>query len=241
MQDGLPYGPQPVHSTWGVSVKGVLDLLARAKLIELSEEEKVEVEPAAPITMPAEEPAPPPPQAMPEGDAEIAEGRSLEEIFAAADLPPSPFPAERLLRLLDGLRAMDATTRKTAVQAMDAADDNWQIADPLLDAQRKIGVLERHKQLLAAQLRAKEQHTAALIEETGAQRERTTAEIRKQIHELEQLLEREVAKSTQEGTRLEAELRAAREAAAREGRRMDVEIDRLREIPAQFAQTTSES
>lgn len=217
-------------------MKGVLDLLARAKLIELSEDEKAEAEP--PITIPAAEAMPPPPpEPAPSVDADIPEGRPLEEIFAGASLPPSPFPAERLLRLLDGLRAMDAATRKTAVLAMDAADDNWQIADPLLDAQRKIGALERHKQVLAAHVRAKEQHTTALIEELAAQRERTTAEIRKQIHELEQLLEREIAKSTQEVTRLEAELRAAGEAAAREGRRMDTEIERLREIPVQFAPT----
>jgi prefoldin subunit 5 len=43
-----------------------------------------------------------------------------------------------------------------------------------------------------------------------------TAAIRKQIAELEQLLEREVTRAAQEATSVEAGLRAARESAARE-------------------------
>ena len=62
----------------------------------------------------------------------------------------------------------------------------------------------------------------------------STVAIRKQIAELEQLLEREVARAAQETTRVEAGLRAARESATRETRRMDAEIERLREIPNNF-------
>ena len=65
--------------------------------------------------------------------------------------------------------------------------------------------------------------------------ESTAAEIRKQIAELEKLLEREVQKTAEQIAALEAGLKAARESTAREGRRMTAEIDRLREIPAQFA------
>ena len=61
-----------------------------------------------------------------------------------------------------------------------------------------------------------------------------SAAIRKQIAELEQLLEREVTRAAQETTSVEAGLRAAREATAREARRMDAEIERLREIPNTF-------
>jgi hypothetical protein len=221
----------------------VLNLLARAKLIELSEDEKVMAEGSAavePAGQPVQDTTPfPASEPVASEECEIAEGKSLEEIYAEVGVAASPFPAERLLRLLDGLRAMDPVTRKTAVLAMDAADDNWQIADPVLDAQRKIAALDSYKQHLEAQVRGSEKTTAATIGEISARQEQTVAEIRKQIHELEQLLERELARTTQEITRLEAALRATREAAARERHRMDVEMDRLREIPAQFVPANS--
>lgn len=217
-------------------MKGILDFLARAKLVELSAEEQqvaaqAQMEPAAePPAMP--EPAPPPQLAPSELDVE--EGRSFEAIFAAAGVAPSAFPAEKLLRLLDGLRAMDGTTRKAAVLAMDAADDNWKISDCVNDAQQKIAALGGFKNYLAAQLQGSEQQAAEKMSEIRAEQDSATAAIRKQIAELEQLLERKINQSAQETTAIEAKLRATREAAAREARRMDAEIERLREIPLQF-------
>lgn len=221
-------------------MKGLLDLLAKARLVELSDDERAqagatqEISPAPLQEAPAPAVAPPPLSAE---ECEIAEGMPLEEIFTLAGVAPTAFPAEKLLRLLDGLRAMDAATRKTAVLAMDAADDNWQIADPVLDAQRKIAALEAYKQRLAEQVTGAEKNTGAQISEIKSGLDRATAEIRTQISELERLLEREVAKAAQETASLEAALRATREAAARELRRMDAEIGRFAEIPAGFAQS----
>ena len=145
-------------------MKGFLNLLAKAKLIELSEDERqaASAEPLQGIPMAGTEAlaeAPEPPlhaqasgepaaapaasalpslaEACPDLDGDALEGHAFEDIFAAAGVPVSPYPAEKLLRLLDGLRAMDAGTRKMAVLAMDAADDNWQISDCLSDADLK--------------------------------------------------------------------------------------------------------
>jgi hypothetical protein len=222
-------------------MRGLLDLLARAKLIELSESERAPRSPPEKDSPPAEEPVPevsPPPSSA--AQDQIEEGKPLEDIFALAAVAPSAFPAEKLLRLLDGLRAMDAATRKAAVLAMDAADDNWEIADPLMDAQRKMGALESYKQRLGELIQGAEQSAAAQMAEIKSGLERTTAEIRTQISELERLLEREVTKAAQQTTNLEAGLRATREAAARELRRMDKEIERLAEIPANFVKPNTE-
>lgn len=219
-------------------MKGLMQFLAKARLVELSEDEAEAATPPEEMTSdsavaPAGEiPAAPTP--IPEGA--IDEDLALEGIFASAGVPPSPFPAEKLLRLLDGLRSMDAATRRTAVLAMDAAEDSWQIADPVLDAQRKIAALEAHKQRLAAQVVAAEEQVSARIAAGKGALERTTAEIRNQISELEQLLQREVARAAQEATSLEAGLRATREAAARQMRRTDTEIERFAEISASFSQ-----
>ena len=222
-------------------MKGVMKLLAAAKLVTLSEEERAQTqsEPVEIPTMtvdPVVNVAPVVPRL--EGN-DVVEGRAFEEIFASANLPPSPFPAERLLRLLDGLRAMDEATRRAAVMAMDGADENWTIADPVIDAQRKSAVLESYREGLTAQVASTEQTTAAKIAELTGGQESVVAEIRKQILELEKLLEREVQKKTEQIAALDASLKATRDAVDREGRRITAEIDRLREIPAQFAQPTT--
>jgi uncharacterized protein YicC (UPF0701 family) len=148
-----------------------------------------------------------------------------------------PFPAEKLLRLLDGLRAMDAATRKAAILAMDAADDSWDIADSVSDAQHKMAALEDYKQHLGAQLQSHEQHAAARLAEVSADLDSATVAIRQQIAELDQLLQRKITQSAQDATSVEADLRATRESVAREVRRMDAEIERLREISTQFTLT----
>lgn len=219
-------------------MKGFMSLMEKAGLVTLSDAEKETV-----TTVEQFEPLP---QAAPTADAAtmieadagkpLAEDRPLEEIFELAAIPPSPFGAEKLLRLLDGLRAMDLATRKAAVLAMDAADDNWSIADPISDAQRKIAALDTYKTALAAQVDRAEVDTNANVERMRAELERSVADIRAQIAQLEQLLQREVTKASEETTRLEAALRTTRETAAREARRMDKEIERLNEIPATFAQ-----
>jgi SMC interacting uncharacterized protein involved in chromosome segregation len=162
------------------------------------------------------------------------DGATFSDLFASAGVPASPYPAEKLLRLLDGLRAMDAGTRKSAVLAMDAADDNWQIDDCVRDADLKIAALEEHKRRLAEQMQERERQSGELVSQIRVVLDEASAAIRKQIAELEQLLEREVTRAAQETTSVEAGLRAAREATAREARRMDAEIERLREIPNTF-------
>jgi len=222
-------------------MKGLLNLLAKANLVELSDEEKVEAGienldmPASDqVDVPPDPPEPPPFQNVFPPGSEILENRPIEDIYAVAGLPQSPFPAEKLLRLLEGLRTMDAATRKAAVQAMDAADDNWQISDCVDDAKRKVDTLNSYKQLLDAQLQAAEQQSVTQVEEIRSGLEKSTSEIRKQISELEKLLEREISKSAQQTTAIEAGVRAARETVGRESRRIGTEIERLGEITAQF-------
>ena len=129
-------------------------LLAAAKLVTLSDEDRAHEQPDPTAEIPAEQDvaADITPVQVPLAEGDIVEDRPFADIFASAQLPPSPFPAERLLRLLDGLRAMDEATRKAAVLAMDAADENWTIADPMMDAQRKIAVLESYREALDTQL-----------------------------------------------------------------------------------------
>lgn len=153
--------------------------------------------------------------------------RELEAIFAAAGIPPSPYPAEKMLRLLDGLKAMDMNSRKVAVQAMDAADDAWTIDDAVLDAQRKLAALNAEKQQIAAQAQqivADNQQLAQARDEL--QRSRVEA-LRAQIAELERSMAAEIEQAGADKAACQAAGEGTRLAAQREQARLDVEIQRF--------------
>lgn len=223
-------------------MKGLMDFLVKAKLVEPSAdgeaeslaEAPVESSPSIPDATPVDALAPESSEGASTG--EIQESLPFEAIYQQVGMPQSPFPAEKLLRLLDGLRSMDTVTRKAAVMAMDAADDNWNIADPVQDANRKVAALTAYRQGLSQQLDAAAQQAGDRIADGKHALENTVAEIRAQIAQLEQLLEREITRSAQEIAAIEGGQRAAREAVAREQRRLDQEIERLGEIPSGFSE-----
>ena len=132
-----------------------------------------------------------------------------------------------------------AVRQSSSPHIRDAADENWNIEDAVIDAQRKIGALESYRAALDAQVAGNEQAVTAEIADLKTAQDRAIVEIRKQISELEQLLEREVQKTAEQIAGMESELKARRDAAGREGARIGAEIIRLREIPAQFVQPTT--
>lgn len=164
----------------------------------------------------------------------VQESVPFTDIYNQAGLQATPFPAEKLLKLIDGLRVMDAATRKTAILAMDAADDAWTIDDAVLDAQRKINALNGYQQDLLDQVQQQEQETQKQVAALKARQEVVTQEIRKQIADLETLLERKVADGGRDLALLETELQSSRDMARRESQRMDAEKNRLQEILSQF-------
>lgn len=228
-----------VDSFTGGDVKGLMDFLVKAKLVEPVTDSEAPASEDVPVAQsaPPDDPAPMASPAVTDaGSGEIQEEVPFEAIYRQAGLPASPFPAEKLLRLLDGLRSMDNVTRKAAVMAMDAADENWSIADPVQDAKLKIDALSAYRQGLARQLEVSAQQAGDRIADDKHALETTVAGIRAQIAQLEQLLEREITRSAQEIAAIEGGQRAAREAVAREQRRLDQEIERLSEIPAGYSE-----
>ncbi|WP_171013505.1 hypothetical protein [Chitinivorax sp. B] len=160
----------------------------------------------------------------------VTEQRPLEEIYSAFNIPPSPFAAEKLLKVLDGLLALDANTRKAAVLALDAADESWTIDDSVADATIKVQALEKAKQQIMAAVASAEQATQQAIIEREQVLQESVARIRQQMTDLEALMERELARAANEKAESEHQARATREAAERETARLQVEIGRLEEI-----------
>jgi hypothetical protein len=169
--------------------------------------------------------------------ADIVESIPLEQIYADGQVPSCPYPAEKLLKVLAGLKAMDVGTRRAAIAAMDAADDSWRIEDVLLDAECKIKALQTRKKMLAAQAQASDAEAAARVSEREAQQQQALDNVRKQIADLQALMEREVAKATADKAAALAKAQSTRGAGTRETLRLDQEIERLREISTTFAAT----
>jgi chromosome segregation ATPase len=160
---------------------------------------------------------------------------SLEQIYAAASVPSCAYPAERLLRLLEGLKAMDEGLRRQTIQAIDSADDSWTIEDPKRDAAAKVAALERHAASLRAGLAQAEKDTQERLQALIQRQEGTVAEIRRQIADLEGLLAREIARGAQEQAALDAALQSQREAANHEIGNLSRAAAALTGLIAQFA------
>lgn len=165
----------------------------------------------------------------------VVANRALADIYAEAGVPASPFPAEKLARLLDGLRAMEPAMRRAAVTAMDEADDQWNIGDPLQDAQRKVAALHRARAGLQTAVEAAETRAAAALDKANAYQKEATDKIKAQQAELEALLQEELATVAKQRAEAEAALQAAREGAAAEQARLDAEISSLNSILVAFA------
>jgi len=161
-----------------------------------------------------------------------------DSIYAQAGVVPAMYPAERLLRLIDGLSAMDPATRLMAIKAMDAADESWTIADPLADADAKIAALATHGDNLKRHLQQLEQQTQAQLDQLMARQEAVVGDIRKQMAELEALVERELARTAQEVSVHQDNLAAARSQTSSELGEIAQISQRLQSLSTQFGTPT---
>ena len=157
----------------------------------------------------------------------------------ASGVPDSPFPVEKLLKMLEGLKALPAASRKAAVLALDAADENWSIADVILDAQRKTRALREEQGRLDTHIAAAEAQAQSDITDAESYLEQATATIREQIAELETLLQQEVQQVADQKSQITQTLQSSRDAAARQRARLDSEIARIAQVPLTFGDVAS--
>jgi hypothetical protein len=167
-------------------------------------------------------------------DGNLQEQRPFEDIYAEQAVEPVAFSADKLLRILDGLAALDPVSRKAAVIALDSADDSWSLDEVLADAERKTAALDAAKRQLEAHVRSALQQAREAIEARDQKQNDAVTRIRQQITDLEALLEREVTRSTEEKASLEANARTTKDACVRESARLDQERSRLARIAEIF-------
>lgn len=162
--------------------------------------------------------------------APVSTGASFEEIYAQAGVPASPYSAEMLLKVAEGLRALPIAQARAAVTAMDSADDRWTVGDVLLDAQRKIGALQSVEGGMEAQRNAAEVQYTSTIENIDTLVASTVEEINKQITELEALLREARETATVERAAALSDLEATRAQVSGEVARLQGEITRLGQV-----------
>lgn len=223
-------------------MKGVMGFLAKAGFVTPVNEDPETQLADADTYVPVVGPVTLPVSTEPVAPVEEQIALSLPEVYAAAGVPVSPYPSEKLLRVLDGLKAMDQGTQKAAVAAMDAADDAWTIEDPIRDAEYKVQALAAHANGLRVGVEQAEAKTMDQIAGVKAAEEELVADIRKQIADLEGLMSREIARSVQEQADLTSGLTAKREGANRlieqllvTGTSFKLLISQFRQAPAQPA------
>ena len=221
-------------------MKGMLDFLEKAGLVRNDvPEEQAAPAPVSSATA-SQVIASPAGVALSAAESSPGPGDSLnlEEIYASGGVTPALYPAERLLRLLDGLSAMDDATRLMAVKAMDAADESWSIEDPLADAAAKTRALAAHAQQLQAGLQAMQTQTQSRLDAIAARQEQVVGDIRTQINELEALVSRELSRAAADIATQQAELKAAQDQTARALGEIAHLSQRLQSLSGQFGTAT---
>lgn len=188
----------------------------------------------SPRTAPIPQPPPAAPAAAPDpaaGSAEVQEGIPFERIYSEAGVPPSHYTVEQLLAVIERLRALPREQALVAIEALDAADERWTVADVVADADRKTAALKAVVDRLGARERAAGEGAAAERARIEKQVAEADAEVRRQIAALEAEMAGIREEAAAETARIEATLRATREACARERTRVGDELNRIRQVP----------
>jgi hypothetical protein len=216
-------------------MKGMMSLLERAGLVR-QDAGGGDLAPAdaqaAGDTPPASQPAGA--DAMPAPAEPVPGGQTLDQVYAGASVPACQYPAERLVRLIAGLNAMDEATRRQTIHAIDAADESWTIDDPLNDAAAKVAAIEQHASGLRAGLGQAEQQAQAELAALRQRQEAAVAEVKRQIADLEALLTREVTRGAQESAAIESALQARKQAVSQELATLSRTAADFRGLIAQF-------
>ena len=213
-------------------MRGMLDFLEKAGLVKKDDATATRLPEVDDTSL--VEPALTPASPGIELAAHAAAPLDLDTIYANAGMVASAYPAERLLRLLDGLSAMDDATRLMAIRAMDAADESWTIDDPLADAAAKVTALAQRAEQLQLHQQQLERDTQSRLSEVSVRQEKVVGDIRKQIAELDALASREIARSAQENAAQEASLQVATERTKQELAELAQASQRLQGLAAQF-------
>ena len=158
---------------------------------------------------------------------ESVSGVALEALYANAGIPSAVYPAERVLKILDGLAAMDPPTKRAAIAAMDAADDTWTVDDVIGDAARKSMVLKAHVDQLARNIVEAQQQESAQKTALTSNYDELCASIDAQIAQLREAAQLAASEHAKAIAALAERTATAIATCRSEQARIQSEVDRL--------------
>lgn len=174
-------------------------------------------------------------------DLVLPEGVDFPTIYAEATVAPTSFSIEKLAKLVEGLNQLDAATKKTAVSAMDAADDSWKIEDVLADGQAKIAALTAYLGDITACETAINEEVNRRVNENQVQKAKSLEDLDAKIAKLQAEREAAISEAATEASSLRAQSAAAAEAAERERTRITAAIKGHEGLVSLFGSTTTPS
>jgi hypothetical protein len=163
---------------------------------------------------------------------------SFEQIYAQQNVPAMPYSVEKLMKVIEGLRAMPREMQLSAINAMDAADDTWTMQDVLLDTERKTAALRAHQTQLAAQVQAAEQQMQQQLSSIDAEHQQKSEGLRKQLEQLQALLERTTKETSERQTAAREEFARARAASEQHTAEINTMLTRFGDITKLLAVQT---
>lgn len=166
----------------------------------------------------------------------VEEGLTFVDIYGRQGVTEAQFPVERLLKLVDGLRALDPTTRRAAITAMDVADETWSMDDVLADADAKMAALRGHQRQMQGAADGVVQANRERVAALESSRDGRLTELRQQIAALEAQIQDAVGSTAADVAKLQSESESNKAALLRETQRIDAHILNLEELVAQFRQ-----
>ncbi len=211
-------------------MKGLLKFLERAGLVTTEPSSDVSASAVSTTAYHSADFANPSAVAYEVADSD-AQGLDLQQVYAQYGLTSAAFPAERLLRLIDGLSTMDEANRQIAIGAMDVADDSWSIGDVLADASKKIDALTLHRTNLEEMHQEFEREVQTNLNALSSHQDKVVSDIQQQIAELQNLIERELQRTQKEREGHEARLSIARQT-------MTSDVAKINRFIAQFQRLT---
>lgn len=183
---------------------------------------------AAPATTPVS-------ASVADADLVLAEGVELAAIYAAAAVPDTAYPIEKLAKVLEGLNQLDSATKKTAIAAMDAADDTWNIDAVVADGKTKRDALTAYQGQVTAAEASLSAEISRRLDANQTDKATRLADIDAQIAALNTQREQAIAETAQVAADLRAKGVSVAEAAERERTRIANAIRGVDGLVALFA------
>ena len=162
------------------------------------------------------------------------EALAFAQNSARQQVADAGFPVERLLKLVEGLRTLDPTTRRAAITAMDVADETWSMEHVLADADAKVEALRAHQREQQGVADALIADNSRRVQSLETERDGRVADLRGQIAALEAQIQDAIGTAAAEVAKLNAESESNKAALHREIQRIDAHILNLADLAAQF-------